>query len=274
MNSAKFDRWCESAVSGIRCRQDRKAVQAELRAHLEDRYFDGLDRGLTPEQAIHTAVDAMGSAEDIAPQLAAIHRPFWGYFLTATNWIIAGLACLCLISLTLSLFRMEFAANAHIPYDPYTETCYESDHSTRRRVLYVEPECEDTSDGYTFSVPRAAMWHGVYLNEDGQTQEDHYFYFEIRLTNPRPWAEFNRTPCDYFWAQDSLGNVYLSYAENSCSGEPSLTGNPNHTGLFTYTYDMWINNFCSVEAEWIDLHYDRNGRDITLRIDLTGGEDR
>jgi len=36
--------------------------------------------------------------------------------------------------------------------------------------------------------------------------------------------------------------------------------------------DLWLNNFSSQEAQWIELRYDRDGRDIRLRIDLNGGE--
>lgn len=39
----------------------------------------------------------------------------------------------------------------------------------------------------------------------------------------------------------------------------------------TCIYEMELTDFLSQDAQWIDLHYDRAGRDMVLRIDLTGG---
>lgn len=36
-------------------------------------------------------------------------------------------------------------------------------------------------------------------------------------------------------------------------------------------YDAWFANL-DPEAQWVELRYDRDGRDVRLRIDLTGGE--
>ena len=100
--NARFDRWCRAAVDQIRYGPDRKDVYDELYAHLEDRYEAELDRWETPEEAMEATLNAMGSASELAPQLAAVHRPFWGYALTCTRWLIGFL--LVLLSIDLVVF--------------------------------------------------------------------------------------------------------------------------------------------------------------------------
>ena len=35
---------------------------------------------------------------------------------------------------------------------------------------------------------------------------------------------------------------------------------------------MWLSGYVSQEAQWIELRYQRAGRNLVLRIDLEGGE--
>ncbi len=37
------------------------------------------------------------------------------------------------------------------------------------------------------------------------------------------------------------------------------------------TWQLWLSGFCSQDADWIELRYDRSGRDVRLRVDLRGG---
>ena len=79
MKNYTFAKWCLEAVSQIKYTADRDEVYEELRAHLEDHRDALMEQGIPREEAEKRALEAMGSAKEIAPQLAAVHKPFWGY---------------------------------------------------------------------------------------------------------------------------------------------------------------------------------------------------
>ena len=91
-------------------------------------------------------------------------------------------------------------------------------------------------------------------------------------TNPLPWADFVDIG-SFFWAEDNHGTYYYSSEERLLGNEPYVAGgNPKHlSGLFTHTY-RFACKLDTADTEWIELHYDRAGRNITLHIDLTGGD--
>ena len=86
------------------------------------------------------------------------------------------------------------------------------------------------------------------------------------------WAELDDIPYRDFWAVDSLGNVYCTSSVSGYTTQSWVSGDLERTGFFTYPMNLYLTNFCSQDADWLELRYDRNGRDIRLRIDLTGGE--
>ena len=84
------ERWLDTAVGGIRFKPDRKAVRAELGAHLEDKAAD-LQRifpELTAEEARGRALEQMGDAAEIGRELAKIHRPWLGWLWRASRWAV------------------------------------------------------------------------------------------------------------------------------------------------------------------------------------------
>lgn len=85
MHKNRLTSWCHAATILIRFGPDRKAVYNELLAHLEERRDAFMEQGLNEREASTKALEAMGDAYEIAPQLAAIHRPFWGYFLRVSR---------------------------------------------------------------------------------------------------------------------------------------------------------------------------------------------
>ena len=269
MNNKRFFSWCREAVSGIKYRPDRDAVYEELYSHFEDRYEVYLAQGFDPQEAEERTLLAMGSASEIAPQLAAIHRPFWGYLLTASRWGLALLAVLTIV-LSVHFFIRNDLWNASglsfCSYDVYADTSYQDENQSSVRILHLEPECSTRTDGYTITVTDAAWWKNTHTNREEQEN----FYVRLSITNPRPWAE-KPQGITMLWVEDSLGNRYDDLYAQADPSQGYLGGSLRRTGLFTYTYDLYLNNFVSQEAQWIDLRYNRDGRDITLRIDLTGG---
>lgn len=272
MNSKKFFNWCREAVSGIRYRPDRDAVHEELYCHLEDRYEAYLAQGMNPQEAEERTLLAMGSAREIAPQLASVHPPFWGYLLVISRCILVLLTVLALILSVRFLRENDFWESSFgmvYPfhnYDAYADTFYQDTNETSARILYLEPECRIRTDGYTISATDAAWWKTTYTT--GKEQE--VFYVRLEVNNFAPWAEQPQA-ITMFWAEDSLGNRYYNRYEHMRSDQGYLGGGCRRTGLFTYTFELYLDNFVSQEAQWIDLRYNRDGRDLTLRIDLAGG---
>ena len=120
-------------------------------------------------------------------------------------------------------------------------------------------------DGFRVTVKKVALRHDA-----SDLTNPAEIYVRLRITKPVPWAD---TPDMYlwFWAVDSLGNTYRSYAETD-HRSPSLVAGDLNYDPFGITFDLKLVDCVSRDAEWIELRYDRNGRDFVLRIGLTGGD--
>ncbi len=262
MEFGRFEDWCRQAVSQIKYHPDRQMVHRELKAHMEDRYEAYRERGMSEQEAEAKALEAMGSAEEIAPQLAAIHRPFWGYLLSVSRWVLIVLACILIVPIFryvewLDIRDPEYLYDFTETYDPYIDEAYNGG----RRILYVEPQCETKSDGYTFRVTKTAIWERSSVDT---------FHYQMDIIDPGFWTEDGDIG-RWFWAVDSNGHHYDSFYESG-GGERYVSGNSYRTGLFTRTFEMWLVGYDHEGVEWVELHYDRSGRDIVLYLDLTGGD--
>lgn len=82
--------WLETAVSGIRFKPDRQAVEKELREHIEDKTLDlmRIFPGMTEEEAREQALDRMGDPEEIGKELAKVHKPWLGYLWVASRTVL------------------------------------------------------------------------------------------------------------------------------------------------------------------------------------------
>ena len=136
---------------------------------------------------------------------------------------------------------------------------------TYSRVFHTQPGLIYRDNGYTLELTDAAIWE---CSDGGQEMR-----FRMELQVPLPW--YTNDHIEYWiWAEDSLGNHYYAMAETlvyTGGTEPSLDISSSQTGLCTYEWCGYFHYFTSQEAEWIDLHYDRSGRNMVFRIDLTGG---
>jgi hypothetical protein len=273
MDTPEFDRWCESAVSGIRFKPDRAQVYDELHAHLEDRCAAMVGDGVPEDEAVQQALTAMGSAAEVAEQLEQIHRPFWGYALRVARWLLligAVLAAFIVLPWLRGLALVtpgDLAAT--LPNYGNTEG-FDSDHA--KHLWAVETNARDSSDGYRFALTRADGWltqRGDILGETAVDSVD----LTVEFFNLAPWARNSYVQAD-FYAVDSLGNRYESYNNALRSGsEPVVFWNgARNTGVFTVTRLCSLMGYCSQGAEWIELRYDRAGRDVRLRVYLPGGD--
>lgn len=264
MENSKLKNWCETAVSRIRYRPDRKEVEAELMAHMEDKR-DALRQNGIPENELEDAVlRSMGSAEEIAPQLAAIHKPFWGYVYTATTCLVLLLAAIVLF------LGNDYLLSHGTPRDYGKDTSDNFDilaATHEEIVLDYAPHVSAQSNGYTYTVTRVGMW-----KTDWDSWTEYECMFRILITGLYPW-ESRHSPIEYFWAEDSLGNRYISYTNymHQLTGKHTQIFTPTE-GFLSATYDVILRCFDAPNAQWIKLHYDRDGRNIVLHIDLTGGD--
>ena len=262
----EFYYWCRDAVSEIRYWKDQNKVYAELYGHLEDRYEALLAQGLSPEEAEKQALAAMGSAEELAPQLAQIHKPHWTYAAIATRFIAIIMLIFCIgygISYGIYHGFFEFHENT-VVWVPFTQGGDE-------RISYVKPNVTDSSDGFLFRVKEAALWRTYFSqpSEDGRTYFDS-LYLGMTVTNPIPWIG----QCEgiyWMWAVDSKGTYYYSNHEANDADVPWIGIFAKDHGMFSYDYELHFQDTAN-DIEWIELHYDRDGRDVVLRVDLPGGE--
>lgn len=247
-----FDTWCYHAVAQIRFKPDRESVFQELKNHLEDHYEDLIAQGYSPEKARRLAVEAMGNPEEIAPQLGAIHKPWLGYIYRIIKWITIP-AC------AWAIFLLIAFCGSHI-HDIISTANYDSLRAEGEGGFYCQPNVTDSSDGYRFKITEAAV------NAAGDT-----LYIELQVTY-WPWLP-KPGIANYFWAVDSLGNYYACRKDVMYDDVPKVA---YQGGFYSQGFEsngLEVRHFDS-GADWLELHYDRDGRDIALRIDLTGGESK
>ena len=268
MVNREFYYWCNDAVRGIRYWKDRNRVYIELYEHLQDRYEDFLVKGLPPEEAQRKTLEAMGDPNELAPVLAAIHKPHWAYAAIATRMIATVLLFVCLGQCINFCLDLKFFDRSKETWDPYTgggESC----------IAYREPEITKAASGYTFRVERVALWRNYYNEPTDRGEYFDQLYMCLKVTNPLPWMR-EQQAVRHMWAVDSNGTYYRSFEnsfEASGTEEPWVSYRVYRTWIGTYEYELEFQN-ASGNMQWIELHYDRDGRDLVLRVDLQGGEDR
>lgn len=264
MEKWKFTRWCNTAAGKIRYFPDREHVAKELRDHLEDRYECFLAAGCSEEVAVDKALDAMGSAEEIAPQLAAVHRPFWGFLYSISKWIfrisVAIMITLTAGNIAISMINGEFRIH-NTNWNPM----YDPSFVDAQRTHYSEPDVRYYDSGYVFTLTQAAVW-------ESPQRDSADLFFKIRIQAILPGA-IRPDIIDHLWADDNLGRFYYPYSEGRyINHDRSVFGNCTQITPITWEYELRIYDFDAQGTQWIDIHYDREGRDMVLRIDLAGGD--
>lgn len=266
MDIPRFDAWCSRAVKDIRYPGDRKRVFRELREHMEDHYDDVMARGLVHWKAVEETLEAMGDPEELAPMLADIHRPGWGYAMDGVRSAV-GFILICLIACLLAGPREIEPA-----FQPDTDFWFETstDSSGSIRTLLLHPDISVTDGDFTLTVTDVAQW---YTQIGGYPRREKYdLCLRLELRHPDPtFPEANAAPAR-FWARDDLGNLYPSSAEVSHYSNVHLDLEKHEKvkpGLWEWVYRI---DCYDPEASWIELCYDHGGREHILHIDLTGGD--
>lgn len=266
MDIPKFDDWCARGTKLIRYPGDRKRVARELRGHLEDHYEDCMARGMVHWKAVAHALEAMGEPEELAPMLARIHRPYWGYLME-----VSRVLALCLLLTILIPIREIRANSAPVVVAMLDRFETEEDASGARRSMYLQPRVSVTDGDYTLTVTDAAEWCETVYSFPRQ-REEYTLYLRLELYHPDPDQLHLTSTARWFWAEDNLGNRYACDAELADTDIPQLSVNARQADAHTSVWVVKFEPYTSHGAQWIELHYDRGGRDHVLRIDLTGGE--
>ena len=259
MKNEHFILWCHTAAEKIKYPPDRKMVEQELQDHLQDRYEALLERGISPADAEAQALSAMGSAEEIAPQLAAIHRPFLGYLHRIVKICSLCTALLAIFLLVACVWDLAFDIISSNRVDTLIKNYDET-----RFIYYNQPHIAANTEGYRMLIEEVAL-----MDERSPFTGD-YVLLQIRQT----WWPFLNSPryLQHMWAVDDLGNRYHALAEAPYDTHAAvLPGGVSHSGCY-YATTVKITDFPVHEAKWVELHYNRDGRNIVIRIDLTGGE--
>lgn len=264
MRYQEFYYWCRDAVSKIKYIPDRNKVYTELYSHLEDRYESFISRGMNEKEAEQKALEAMGDANELAPQLAAIHKPFWGYALSFTRVI-------AVIVLVITIGSGIYYLVDRAPW--YTDTLRDWGEAQGMETLVYSgvSDAKDRMDGYTFRVTDVAVWR-VTLDEPISARDYRdYLYLRLEVRKPVPWA-MRQEALEAMWAVDSAGTYYDRVMREST--EPDGI---EYMGIIQRQgdkiYDLYLSPV-SQDLEWIELHYDRDGRNLVLRVELTGGDQR
>ena len=272
MKKQTIHSWCIDATRLIKFPPDRVAVQEELHQHLLDKQEYLRSQGVPEEEIESKAIEAMGSAEEIAPQLASIHKPFWGY----AYRVCCGLLILLVLVSIPSLFSgIHTLWNKH----PWKEPAlvYLNAENGDQALFHSYPNTKVLIGDYTITVSEVIVFQ-TRLHDLGQYNElctD--CRIMIKVQHPKMYT--GQDIFQYIWAEDSLGNVYHSSATGGyltlCDDIHIRHTYPQLYG-FTYYYEISFHDllhldFLSKDAQWIDLHYDRDGTKFTIPIDLKGG---
>lgn len=262
----RFRQWCRNAVSDIVFPPDRETVAQELYAHMEDHLDALLEEGRTEDAAEQLVVTSMGSPWEIAPVLGKIHRPFWGYFLRCTRIALVIALIVTAVGLWKHFQKEDYGQPDVWHFNIYDPKSFD-DGSNGTLLFFDEPDCTQTFGGSDLTLTHAVVWKHPDAVGDGT------LYCKLRLFDRRLWSQYYNF-AKWIWAEDSLGNVYLSHEVHEADAEnrPHFYTGYCHTGPFTWGYELWINEYISHDAQWIDLHYDRDGSGLVWRIDLTGGD--
>lgn len=264
IRNIRLRRWCSDAALHIRVSPDRDLVEQELYEHLYDRLAGLIADGMDGDSAERELMEIMGNPLDISALLGQLHRPFWTLALRWAHRLMAVLLVLTLFCYSLHYLDNTFFRNTIVKFDKSAPPALSGTH----QLLWQDtPNAAATAEGYRIKAYQTTLWHSVSL--DGE--ERPLLNIQLKITNPIPWSEKPDFGA-WIWAEDSLGNIYVCGGLDTPAKEPAIQSTQYHTGPTTYILDLWIFQYVSGDAQWLDLHYDRDGRAITFRIPLSGGD--
>lgn len=171
----RMQQWLDTAVAGIRFGPDRKAVRAELHAHLEDKTadFQRIFPDISPEEAEARAVEEMGDAAEIGKELARLHKPWLGYLWRASKWVAAALV---VVLVAINVLKNDYFQSAGYPLWGQFSTVYGQTDGEKIQL-----------GGYTFQIVGAA-----YMEYPEDSPYVDRVQVAFRVSTPRFWERINQ----------------------------------------------------------------------------------
>ena len=267
MNSKKFFDWCRVAVCKIRYKPDRDAVHKELYEHMEDRYTSYLENGYNSADAEAMTVNTMGDPAEVAHYLGKTHKSIWVVILTLSRIALVVTLLMGLTHLINGCGRWMDDLLLQYQYSLSGAKWAESN------IVYtIEPNVATATEAYVFKAEKAM------LQDLGEGRDAHlYVQLSARvLSDEWECSQESINSLDFmecFWAIDNQGNYYYSERESYRYNEPAILGSFNYQQRSSneFVYNLQIYSVPKEDFEWIELHYDRAGQNVILRIELPGG---
>lgn len=282
--------WLNEATKGIRFGPDRRAVRAELQAHIEDEMAD-LKRifpDIPLREAEQRTVARMGDPEQIGRELARLHKPWLGYL-----WTVSRVLAAIMVALTLlvcggqavedwTYARRQEKPEEGVAYQDMTliEACYQSgvdpfgpdgpypkDQSVttiRTPLAALRPEDAAQAGGYRFRVEQA----GLFRFQDGPEDEGTLWLFcDLRVLG-WPWQPVSLDAMRRVRAVDSAGREYASsyqVYDLHMEHDGYVMTNARQSSGLEERYSLQISRI-PLDAQWLKLYYDCNGVSWSLMI--------
>lgn len=282
------EQWLKTAVSGIRFRPDREAVERELNEHIEDK-IAGLRRifpDMTAEEAQERALSQMGDPAEIGRELTRIHRPWLGYLWRCSRWAAAAAVLLAVLLWTPRLMELVrvWAQNWDQPvsYNGSVERCYqrgidpfgenglypqEQTDVVRTPLMVSRPQETVGAGGYALRVDQAALWSFQ------RETENRVLFCNLRVRG-WPWQPAALQAVWRVQGVDSSGKRYYSadqvYNQNmdyEAAGGGYITVNSIGGTGWEEQFSVDVSGVAP-GARWLRLEYDYGGVEWTLTIPI------
>lgn len=261
MEQPKF-KWCRETIEQVRFKPDRDKIWDELMAHIEDQVEDMKTQGYIEEEAEARAVTAMGNPEEIGKQLNAVHKPWLGWLWRISRWLLwvslFGMLIFTILcwGTVAEFFDGRFHWMKH-------ETEFEERLTEMGTDRIADVDAVGELEKYTIRVEEVS-WSAV--SEELGT-------LRLWCSVEAPWymPELSLSVLQQFCFLDEHGNRWVNHRGSGLD--------PGEYWIWDYFRNGWVRRSVGIglmevplDTQWIDLCYDFAGRQMTIHIDLTGGE--
>ncbi len=240
----KFDRYGRAVCQYIRhgTGREKRAIQAELSAHMEDHAQALMDAGYPKTYARQLAVEAMGDPEEIGRELDRAYPRIWLVFPRAATVVAVVLALLLAFILPSSLTAMHEMVQ--------TNRQARSDPASRGDLGTSAPLTIPMDRRFTLPGGTVLVFYGTSLARE-ETGYTAYVYTVRYHQNPLSLSCGSETPLTFssgeqtlpegqVWQDGWRSTCYQCYAIGNLSPGTSLTARYDHFGT-AFSLDIPLN---------------------------------
>lgn len=279
--------WLRAATQGIRFDPDRRAVEEELRAHIQDK-TDDLMRifpGIGVDEAKSLALDQMGDPEELGAELARIHKPWWGWLWVASKWAL-GLSLALVVALAAWRgLQAEYWADQFEGYNvanPYFQDRddWDGTYDVRARAEHIAyPEGVELKLGdCSLTLVRAAWCPDGEEEQTGLGWEETDGYLALTFQAEVPWAPAKDSLAvlgKHWTAADSMGHTYEDEyqvsQENKVTPDGRMVSSSRNAGSYGHgpfwtDLELYLRRVPK-DVDWVELEYNWQGRTAKLTLE-------